>query len=516
MNQPSTIEQYRAFLSKLKTCTEAEQIAITRHLCRTDLYFLLWYGCGRKDMEHPWLLARCKEVQAQPDECLDLWARGHYKSTIITYAKTIQDILASHGDDPLEKYNGKELTFGIFSCTRPIAKGFLRQIKREFESNDLLRVLFPDVIWELPHKEAPKWSEDDGLVLKRKSNPKESTVEAWGVVEGQPTSKHFDMLVFDDLVTIEYVRSPDMIAKTSEALSLADNLGSQTYKKRIIGTRYHFNDSYRELLKKSEITTRLYPATIDGTPEGEPAFLTRDQIAKKRRNQGPYIFSCQMLLNPVGDETQNFKREWLNYHKGSDGTGMNKYILVDPANEKKKTSDYTAIEVVGLGADNNYYTLDLIRDRLNLTQRGDAIFSMHKKWRPLNVGYERYGMQADIAYFKDRMARENYHFTIVELGGNVAKNDRIKQLIPVFEQGRWYLPESRFYTNYEGKVIDLVDQFLSEEYDAFPVPVHDDMLDCKARILDPNLNAVWPRIYEDEKNERYTRRRSSNTSSWAV
>jgi predicted phage terminase large subunit-like protein len=512
-----TIDDYIDLVNKLERCNPADKLAITRHLCRTDLFFLLWFACGRKDLAQQWLIDRCKEVQDEPDSCLDLWARGHYKSTIITFGKTIQDILASHGDDPLPKYEGKELTFGIFSCTRPIAKAFLSQIKREYEVNEILKEAFPDVVWENAGKEAPKWSEDTGLILKRKSNPKEATVEAWGVVEGQPTSKHFDRLVFDDLVTLDNVRSPLMIEKTNQSLGLADNLGSKNYKQRFIGTRYHFNDTYRDLIKSGTVKVRKYPATVDGTPNGEPVLLSKDALAEKRRRQGPYVFACQMLLDPVGDETQNFKRDWLRFHKGTDGAGLNKYILVDPANEKKKTSDYTAMVVIGLGADENYYLLDIIRDRLNLTQRGDVLFRLHKKWRPLTVGYEQYGMQADISYLQERMMRENYHFNVVALGGKLAKNDRIKQLIPVFEQGRFYLPESRFYTDYEGKTQDLIESFLSEEYDAFPVPVHDDVLDDIARILDPELGAIWPRIYEEEKHDRYSRNvRQSGGSSWAA
>ena len=59
----------------------------------------------------------------------------------------------------------------------------------ELEGNDTLKSWFPDVLYENPFRESPKWSEDDGIVVKRKTNPKEATVEAWGLVDGQPTSR---------------------------------------------------------------------------------------------------------------------------------------------------------------------------------------------------------------------------------------------------------------------------------------------------------------------------------------
>jgi hypothetical protein len=123
------------------------------------------------------MLARIREVQNEPDGHLDLWARDHRKSTIITFAKTIQDILASHGDDPLPHWQGMEPTFGIFSHTRGIASEFVRQIKQELEQNDILRALFPDVLYENPERDAPRWSVQNGLTVRRRSNPKEATVE---------------------------------------------------------------------------------------------------------------------------------------------------------------------------------------------------------------------------------------------------------------------------------------------------------------------------------------------------
>lgn len=515
MKQLTTIQHYKDLALAISTMSNAEQVSLLRQLFRIDLFALLFIGCGRIDMAHPWLLERCKEIQKDANGHLDLWSREHYKSTIITFGKTLQDIIASHGEDPLPEWKGSEPSFGIFSCTRPIAKGFLRQLKREFEGNALLRMLYPDIIWENCHKEAPKWSEDDGLILKRKSNPKESTIEAWGLVDGQPTSKHFDVCVYDDVVTIDNVRSPNMIAKTTEAWELSINLGSEGGIRRYIGTRYHFNDTYKVIMDRGSAIPRVYTATQDGSIEGIPVLLSHDSLAQKRRDMGVYTFNCQMLQNPVADDTKSLKRDWLRWYGTSDGSGLNKYILVDPANEKKRNSDYSVFMCVGLGPDGNKYLLDIFRDRLNLVERIDALFRMHRKWRPLGVGYEHYGMQADTSYLSERQKRENYHFQVTPLGGNVPKIDRIQRMIPDLCEGRWYLPDSIYKTNYEGKVQDLIDIFLNEEYLAFPVPVHDDMLDCMSRIYEKELNLIWPRLEEDEKPTRYRLSKQQTGSAWA-
>jgi len=47
--------------------------------------------------------------------------------------------------------------------------------------------------------------------------------------------------------------------------------------------------------------------------------------------------------------------------------------------------------------------------------------------------------------------------------------------------------------DHQGRERDLVREFIDDEYLAFPVAPHDDMLDCMARILDPALGAVFPR-----------------------
>lgn len=498
----TNISQYRKLLAELQKCSEKEQHGLIRHLCLTDLYFLLWYGLGRADIEKQWLLERCREVQSSPNGHLDLWAREHYKSTIITFGLTIQNIL-----------NDPEITAGIFSHTRPIAKGFLRQIKREFEANQVLKELFPDILWENPHKEAPKWSEDDGIIVKRKGNPKESTVEAWGLVDGQPTGKHFRLRIYDDVVTRESVTTPDMISKTSESLELSYNLGTSGGAQRFIGTRYHFSDTYKTIMDRGTAKPRIYAATDTGDMDGKPVLMSSEDLATKRRDMGPYTFGCQLMQNPKADETQGFKREWLKkYRIVSDAAGMNKYIFVDAASEKKRTSDYTSAWVIGLAKDGNAYALDIIRDRLSLTQRADLVFDLHRKWKPLQVRYEKYGLMADIEHIKDRQERENYRFVIVEVGGQTPKSDRIKRLIPWFEQGKIWLPESQTRTDYQGKQHDMVHSFIEEEYMAFPVPIHDDMLDSLARLAEPDLKLVWPKA--EQPTVTRERVRYSGSGAW--
>jgi predicted phage terminase large subunit-like protein len=489
MTREEANETYREVLA-------SGNIHAERKLCQTDLFYLLTIGFKRKDIDHPWLYDRCREVEASPDGHLDLWARDHYKSTIITYGKTIQDIL-----------NDPEITVGIFSHTRPIAKAFLEQIKREFETNEYLQDLFPEILYKRPQSEASKWSLDSGIIVKRKTNPKEATVEAWGLVDGQPTSRHFSHQIYDDVVTLESVSTPDQISKTTKAWEMSMNLGSgDRTKRRYIGTRYHLKDSYSEMIARGSVQARVKPATHNGKapPEGHGVFLSDELLMKKRRDQGPYTFGTQQLQDPVADKSMSFKSDWLKYYDSlGDTSKWNKYLIADPASKKKSTSDFTVMMVIGLAPDNNYYLIDGFRDRLNLTQRAARVFKLHREHSPKAVGYEEYGMQADKEHIEYEMEQKNYRFDITTLGGSLAKEDRIKKLIPIYEQKRFYLPKSLHYVDYEGNTRDFIQLFISNEFTAFPVTTHDDMLDCMARILDPVLGAEFPRVSTPKPTQSY-------------
>lgn len=481
------MEKYADLQAALEERGEAALQVGYSELAKTDVFFLLYFLLGRNhgagNVAHEWIYQRCREFQQEPDNCLDLWAREHFKSTIITFAGTIQEVLKN-----------PEITVGIFSHTRPIAKSFLGQIKAEFENNRMLKAVFPEILYAEPQRESPRWALDNGIIVKRKGNPKEATVEAWGLVDGQPTGRHFELMVYDDVVTRESVTTPDMIAKVTEAWELSLNLGSGIGRKRLIGTRYHAVDTYRAIIDKDIVKVRCYPATVDGNYDGEPVLLGKERLAQKRQEMGPYVFACQMLQDPVADNAQGFRPEWLRrVVRVPELLQMNLYILVDPASSKKASADYTVMWVVGLNSDNNYYLIDGVRDRLNLGQRTSHLNRLHRTYGITNsVAYEQYGQQADIEHIKSEMEREHYRFEIVPVGGKVAKIDRIRQLVPLFEAGKIYIPYDIPYIDIEGQRRNLAQELVDDEYSFFPVSKHDDMLDCLARILAPELNARFP------------------------
>lgn len=464
-----------------------DKIEVTRRLALGDLFFWFVVVLNRSDGDNDFVFNLCRELEKRYrrdrlDNVLHLYARGHYKSSLITMALTMRELCED-----------SERTFCIFSHTRDAAKKFMNQIKREFEVNEYLKELFSDVVWGDAEKESPRWSLNDGIVLKRKGNPKEGSVEAWGVVDRQPTGRHFSDMIYDDLVTLESVSTPEQIEKTTQGWRLSLNLDNPTVKsvKRYIGTRYHYADTYKVMMD-SGIECIIKTATVDGRIDGEPVFLSREQLDDKISKMGEVVAAAQLFLNPMQVSTRGFRIEWLKYYDTMpDINTMNRYILVDPANTKGKKSDYTVIQVWGLGIDRNYYLLYGIRDKLGLKERKDRLFELVRRYNPNMVAYEEYGMQSDIEYLNESMDKENFRFNITKMGGRIKKQDRIDTFVPVFEAGRVWFPRSCYYDALvsgsgltEGKrgVRDFVKEFIEEEFSFYPFVKHDDMLDCASRL----------------------------------
>lgn len=471
-----------------------------REMCRKDIFFLGVYILGRQDLDHiiaedgsviyrDWLFDRCMEVQANPDGYIDIWARDYYKSTIITFLLTIQDILKN-----------PEITICIYSYSSSMAKKFLNQIKGVLESNAKLIELFPDILhddvtkthWIDEEGERKKivWSEE-GIRVKRKSNAKEHTIEPSGLVVGQKTGGHFNLLVYDDVVTPDSVTSPDMIAKTTKQYEMSLNTGSTANTRiRIIGTRYHYADTYASIIEKGAAKLRMYPAIQDG----KPVLYTAEQIAEKKRAMGSAVFASQMLCDPKQASTMGFKREWLKVWEGTNLGNLNIYIIVDPAAKKKRRADYTVMWVIGLGADQNYYIIDIIRDKYDLTGKTNTLFALvrayTRDYKKPQVFYEQVSMQSDVEHIEYVMNQNNYRFSITPMGATSPKGQRIEALEPLFREGRIWIPPHCWHVNWKGEREDMLSSFVNDEYLSYPFGAHDDGLDSLSRIADSSTSTL--------------------------
>jgi hypothetical protein len=403
-----------------------------------DRYYLLTTLCGRVDALHPWLFARCREVEADPDNHLDLWARYHYKSTICTFAGIIQEILR----DP-------EITCCILSATQDIANAFLLQIQQEFERNENLKRIYSDVLWADPRRDASRWSRDKGIVVKRKGNPKEATLECTGLIDGQKISRHYRLLDYDDVITPEMVTSPERIRLVTERWELSDNLGTHgETRKWHQGTRYAFGDTYGVIIERGILKERIHAATDDGTLDGEPVLLSPERWEQVKDAQRSTV-NAQMLLNPLAGNEAVFRAEWLQGFEIRP-TILNIYIMVDPSKGATKRSDRTAMAVIGVDIAGNRYLLDGVRHRMRLTERWETLKKLYEKWHTATgvqiciVGYERYGAQTEDEVIKLWQERDGVSFEMIELAwpreGGHSKVDRISRLEPEIRRGTFKFP----------------------------------------------------------------------------
>lgn len=281
----------------------------------------------------------------------------------------------------------------------------------------------------------------------------------------------------------------------------------------LIMTRWHEDDLAGRMIADLQQTSqrvKLLSLPMEakendplGRKVGEPLWPEwfNEQMRETAKRE-PRTWSAlyQQEPRPIGGG--EFKAEWLSYYQRPPATS-NKIILVDPSSGKSRTrGDFTSMWVIGTGPDGNDYVIDGIRDRLNLTERTESLFALVRRYKPAAVGYEQYGLQADIEHIRIEQERQQYRFRIVELGGGTKKEDRIRRLIPSFQQGRLWMPQSMIRRMVDGHQRDVMDDFRGE-YLSFPVGAHDDALDCLARKEEPEMRKYLtaPRRQDEEHSD---------------
>jgi len=459
------------------------EVQAFRALILDDLWFIVYFVLGIPVSNHPFWVNACREVEDGPsDFTLDVWAREHGKTSILTIAETIQSVL-----------NNPDSAIGIFSYIRPVAKKFLFELKQSFENCSVLSKAFPDVVWRNPKRDAPLWSLDEGLVFKRKTNRKEPTISAWGLTEGMPTGLHFERRVYDDIVTEDISDSIDTMEKVKDKFDSSQNLGTDGGTHRVLGTYYHHNDPLIYIRDKKNLdgkplyTLRHKPATDTGTANGNPVYLSAERFESLKYTRS---FSCQQLLDPTPAAARRLSSSLLKTVKKSTVPDtVQKFMTVDPAGDDKDgKGDSWAFMVVGIdpkqdeiGA-SDVYIMDLCITPMSMNEAIDSISRMYlRNGIIIQLGVEKVALStieihiASALAAQGRVLSTDYQNLVILRPAGRKKTNRIESALT------WPLYNGKIHINEE--IPKVYRERLGNEMDKFPY-WHDDGLDALSYFYD--------------------------------
>ena len=276
------------------------------------------------------------------------------------------------------------------------------------------------------------------------------------------------------LVLDEYAdMKPDVFEQILRP-ALADQKGCAMF----IGTpmgRNHFYELYKYAELDDDETYKAWHFTSYDNPLLDPGEI---DVAKK--SMSSYAFRQEFMASFEARGSEMFKEDWVSF--GEEPDQGDYYIAIDLAGfeevGKKRTKntklDETAISIVKVGDDGDWFVENIIYGRWTLDETAVKIFQAVRDYRPLSVGIERgIAKQAVMSPLMDLQKKYAQFFRIEELThGNKKKTDRVMWAL----QGRF---ENNTITLNKG---EWNSRFLDQLFQ-FPDPLtHDDLVDSLAYI----------------------------------
>jgi predicted phage terminase large subunit-like protein len=203
-----------------------------------------------------------------------------------------------------------------------------------------------------------------------------------------------------------------------------------------------------------------------------PERLTKEFLEQARRTQGSYIFSHQYLNQVIPQDQQTFQPHWLRYWIEVPTLHYN-FAFIDPAISEEEGADYTALVVVSVDKNQQWYCRHTSRQRINPSKIIDLMFAVNEQWHPKVIGVEDVAFQRAIIHFGfEEMKRRGVQLPLqgVKRSGDKTKEMRILSLVPRFEWGTLLLTQGC--------------HDLEQELAEFPFGGHDDVLDALSSIAE--------------------------------
>lgn len=226
-------------------------------------------------------------------------------------------------------------------------------------------------------------------------------------------------------------------------------------------------------------------------PDGDlffPERLSKEFLDQARKHMGSRFWSNQYMNIVIDDEDKPFKREWLKYYDEIP-VGCLSYSFVDPAISQSDSADFTAIVVVSVDWEKNWYIQHASKHKITPRQIMDLMFNTCVEFNCMKMGIEDVAFQKVLVYQAyEEMERRNVWIPLegIKPRTDKTKHMKILGLQPRFERGNIYL--NRGLVDFENEIIDYAGERSK----------HDDIVDALASI-EPLI--TYPAKESDEIKE---------------
>lgn len=432
------------------------------------------------------------------DYLVNLCFRGSAKTTL--FAEYFFLYLAMFNELP----NLKDISGAIYvgDSIENGVKTLRKNIEFRYNNSDFLKEYIPEVKFT-----------DTYIEFLNKSG-KRLGLKLFGATTGLRGTKIFgkrpSVACLDDLISDEASKSKVVMNLIKDTVYKGINHALDPTKRLVIfsGTPFNKEDIIVEAVESGAWEVNVYPVCekfpcsieeFRGAWEDRFTYDYIDSQYKLALGTGHVNAFYQELMLQITSEdarlVQDKDIKWYNLRDLVENKdSFNYYITTDFATSSKNSADYSVISVWAYSNNGDWFYVDGVCARQDMSKNIDDLFRLVAKHKPLSVGIEASGQQGGfITLIEREMHSKKVFFNIASSSKNGSagirptadKLSRFHTVLPWFKQGKMYFPT-------EYKELPTMQEFQTEirlaTYQG--LKGHDDFIDTISQLT--YLNAIEP------------------------